>query len=201
MPDSHGDRNVLDIAWQNCTRLPLLLTLSVAGHDVSAWHMASSIYLPIPQRGSGHRDKGRLSPALPSYSTAVHEKLGHRHSHSLPWTTPVTLPIPGVRTRRLRILVPNAARFHQFCVTRFGRKKGPAIMCMTIFTLVFTVFALAKRFAMEDKKWPSTSFGTPPTLVFGREELQRIWKWEIESGHYPSSQKRMRTPSHIIHRV
>jgi DDB1- and CUL4-associated factor 13 len=153
--------------------------------------MASSIYLPLPPRGNGYREKGRLSNGLPSYSTAVQEKLGHRHSQELPWTTPITLPIPGVQTRRLLILVPNAARFHQFSVARFGRRKGPAFLCISIFALIFTVFALAKRFAMQDKKWPTTPFGTPPTLVFGREELQRIWQWEIQSGHYPSGQKSM----------
>jgi WD repeat and SOF domain-containing protein 1 len=153
--------------------------------------MASSIYLPVSTRGNGYREKGRLSNGLPSYSTAVQEKLGHWHSHSLPWTTPITLPIPGVKTRRLRILMPNVARFHQFSVTRFGRRKGPAFLCLSAFALIFTVFALAKRFAMQDKKWPTTPFGTPPTLVFGREELQRIWQWEIQSGHYPSSQKSM----------
>ena len=152
-------------------------------------NMASSIYLPVPPRGNGH--KGRLPNVLPSYSTAVQEKLGHRHSHSLPWIIPIILPIPGVKTRRLRILIPNFARFHQFSVTRFGRKKGPALLCMTVFAIIFTFFALAKRFAMQDKKWPTTPFGTPPTLVFGREDLQRIWQWEIQSGHYPSAQKSM----------
>lgn len=147
--------------------------------------MPSSVYMPTPQRGTGHRDKGRISP-LPSYSSAVHEKHGHRQ---LPWTTPVTLPIPGVRTRRLRILVPNFARFHQTSVARFGRKKGPAVLAFTVFAFVFSLFALAKRFGGEEKKWPTASFGSPSTLVFGREELQRIWNWEIQSGHYPSGQK------------
>lgn len=148
--------------------------------------MASSIYMPLPQRSNG---KGRLSNGLPSYSTAVQEKMGHRHGHSLSWTTPITLPIPGVRTRRLRILVPNFARFHQSSVTRFGRRKGPALLCLSLFAIVFTLFALTKRFATEQKTWPTTPFGTPSTLVFGRQELQRIWKWEIESGHYPSGAK------------
>jgi len=93
--------------------------------------------------------------------------------------------------------MPNAARFHQFSVARFGRRKGPAFLCFSIFALIFTVFALAKRFATQDKKWPTTPFSTPPTLVFGREELQRIWQWEIESGHYPSDQKSRRGLGHL----
>ncbi len=30
---------------------------------------------------------------------------------------------------------------------------------------------------------------TPPTLVHRREDLQRIWHWELASGHYPSRQR------------
>ncbi|KAF8585562.1 hypothetical protein K439DRAFT_1632567 [Ramaria rubella] len=29
--------------------------------------------------------------------------------------------------------------------------------------------------------------GDPPTLVYAREDLQRVWEWEIASGHFPSS--------------
>ena len=28
-----------------------------------------------------------------------------------------------------------------------------------------------------------------PTLVFRREDLQRIWHWEVSSGHFPSRQR------------
>ncbi|KAF7968227.1 hypothetical protein HWV62_31607 [Athelia sp. TMB] len=86
-------------------------------------------------------------------------------------------------------MVPNLARLHQTSVARFGRKKGPAVLFMAVFAIVFSLFALAKRFGGEQKQWPTGSFGEKPTLVFGREELQRIWKWEIESGHFPSGQK------------
>ncbi|KAK1216072.1 hypothetical protein PQX77_021303 [Marasmius sp. AFHP31] len=34
------------------------------------------------------------------------------------------------------------------------------------------------------ESWPAV--GDPSTLVFQREDLQRIWDWEIRSGHYPS---------------
>lgn len=56
-------------------------------------------------------------------------------------------------------------------------------------TKVFTTFALAKRFVTEEKTWPAFT-GDPPTLVFKREDLQRIWSWEIASGHYPSRRRR-----------
>jgi len=58
--------------------------------------------------------------------------------------------------------------------------------------MVFIVFAVAQRFRTEEKQW-STPFipGEPPTLVFGRAELQKIWRWEVQSGHYPSSRDGM----------
>jgi len=41
---------------------------------------------------------------------------------------------------------------------------------------------------MDGPSWgeESTTASEPSTLVFRREDLQRIWNWEISSGHYPS---------------
>lgn len=142
---------------------------------------SSSIYMP---RGNGHRDKGRIS--LLSSHSSVHEKYDHRH---LPWTNLVTLPIPGIPTRRLKIPVPNLTRIYQTSIARFGRKMGSVVLAIAVFAFCFTLFALAKRFGGQGKQWPTTSFSPPSTLVFGREELQKIWKWEIESGHHPSGQQ------------
>ncbi|KII93859.1 hypothetical protein PLICRDRAFT_171565 [Plicaturopsis crispa FD-325 SS-3] len=147
--------------------------------------MAPSVYFPVPQRGNG---SGRLTNGLPTYSTAIQEKL-HRHGHtsSMSWTVPVSLPIPGVPTRRLRILVPNTGRLHQLTITRFGRRRGPFILFACFVAAIFTVFAITKRFGTEERQWPSITPGEPSTLVFQRKDLQRIWNWEIASGHYPSS--------------
>jgi DDB1- and CUL4-associated factor 13 len=122
--------------------------------------------------------------ALPLPS-AVQEKL-HRHSHSSSWTKPILLPIPGVRTRRLRILVPYSGRLHQFGVSRLGRKRVPLVVCFACLTVVLIVFFFSKR--MDGPSWgeESTTASEPSTLVFRREDLQRIWNWEISSGHYPS---------------
>jgi len=148
--------------------------------------MTNSLYFPPAPRGNGLRQKGR-NGHLPTFSSAVHEKL-HLHAHPLPWMIPISLPIPGIRTRRLRLLVPNPGRLHQFSVARFGRKRGSLIFCLSFFALIFTIFALAKRFATRTKQWPTLSPAEPSTLVFRREDLQRIWRWEVASGHYPSSQ-------------
>jgi DDB1- and CUL4-associated factor 13 len=149
--------------------------------------MATSVYFPLSQRPNGYREKGRMSNGLPSYSpSVVQEKF--RHTRASSWIIPIYVPIPGMQTRRLRVPVPNPARFHQLTVSRFGRKRGTLVLCLSVLAMVFTVFALAKRFGSEDREWPKFP-GEPPTLVFRREDLQRIWKWEVESGHYPSSQK------------
>jgi DDB1- and CUL4-associated factor 13 len=85
--------------------------------------------------------------------------------------------------------MPNPGRLHQFSVARFGRKRGSLVLCLAFLALVFSVFALAKRFATRTKQWPTLSPAEPSTLVFRREDLQRIWRWEIASGHYPSRQE------------
>ena len=148
----------------------------------------SSVYFSSNHRSTNSREKARLTNGLPSYSAAIQEKL-YRHGRSSSWLVPLSTPIPGIRNRRLRLWVPNPARVHQVSVARFGRKRGTLLMCFGVFLFVFVTFAVHRRFNSSSKQWPTFPTGDPPTLVFTRADLQRIWKWEIESGHYPSSQK------------
>jgi DDB1- and CUL4-associated factor 13 len=123
--------------------------------------------------------------ALPLPS-AVQEKLQHRHSHSDSWTKPFLIPIPGVRTRRLRILLPYSERLHQFGVSRLGRKRARLAACLSCLTVILIVFFFSKKLDGSGWREESKSGSEPSTLVFRREDLQRIWNWEIASGHYPS---------------
>ncbi|KAJ7038308.1 glycosyltransferase family 32 protein [Mycena alexandri] len=123
----------------------------------------------------------RSLPSHYSSSVVIEEKF---HGRISPWFISVPLAIPGLRTRRLRIWMLNPRRMHQY----FGRKRGCLLMVLIFAAMVFTTFALAKRFGTEEKTWPAFT-GDPPTLVFRREDLQRIWTWEIASGHYPSRRR------------
>ncbi|KAI6047722.1 hypothetical protein EDC04DRAFT_2863911 [Pisolithus marmoratus] len=149
--------------------------------------MAISNYFSTLQRANGYPEKTRLSNGLPSYSSAVQEKM-NRHGRSMSWVVPVTVPIPGVRTRRLRLYMPNLSRVHHLGISRFVRRRGPMVLCFLLIVSVFAVLSFARRFGPEEKQW-TPNFGEPSTLVFGREDLQRIWKWEIASGHYPSKRE------------
>ncbi|KAI6129245.1 hypothetical protein EV401DRAFT_780047 [Pisolithus croceorrhizus] len=149
--------------------------------------MAISSYFSTLQRANGFPEKTRIANGLPSYSSAVQEKMS-RHGRSVSWVVPVTVPIPGVRTRRLRLYLPNFSRVHHLGISRFVRRRGPMLLCFLLIASVFVVLSFARRFGPEEKQW-TPNFGEPPTLVFGREDLQRIWKWEIASGHYPSKRE------------
>ncbi|KAJ7118604.1 glycosyltransferase family 32 protein [Mycena filopes] len=138
--------------------------------------------MSFAKRRSGSFRAGRL----PHYSASVIEE--KFHGRVSPWFVSVPLAIPGLRARRLRIWLLNPRRMHQFTASRFGRKRGFLVMVLVFATMVFTTFALAKRFGTEEKTWPAFT-GDPPTLVFRREDLQRIWAWEIASGHYPSRRR------------
>jgi len=124
---------------------------------------------------------------LPSHSSAVEEKLERQHRSS--WTRPISLAIPGVRSRRLRILVPNAGPFNQLHVNRMKRKRGPLLVAVACLAVFLTVVLVSKSVGHSDwnNQWQNGPTGEPSTLVFKREHLQGIWKWEIASGHYPSS--------------
>lgn len=155
--------------------------------------MATSAYFPKNSRQNGHhRARLSISNALPVYasssSTAVQEKYATR-AQQHPWFIRVSLRIPGIPLPRIRIYFINPRRMHHFATTRFGRKRGSLFLCMSISLLIFFAFALAKRFGTHGKRWPTPFPRDPPTLVHRREDLQRIWHWELASGHYPSRQR------------
>ena len=63
------------------------------------------------------------------------------------------------------------------------------ILGVGLLAVVFTIvimFRIRDRFVPEDR---SLSSPEPSTLVYRREDLQRIWEWEVAAGHYPSGQK------------
>ncbi|KAF8898851.1 glycosyltransferase family 32 protein [Infundibulicybe gibba] len=132
--------------------------------------------------------KSRYSPGLLTHSVDDVEK-PTRRIRSPSWFISIPLLVPGMRTRRLRILVPSPRNLYRLSVSQFGRKRGSLFLSLITLTIIFTTFAFAKRFGTQEKKWPTPFTGEPPTLVFKREDLQRIWKWEIASGHYPSYRK------------
>ncbi|KAJ7135408.1 glycosyltransferase family 32 protein [Mycena crocata] len=113
--------------------------------------------------------------ALPLHSSAVREKEALQRSNNPGWLQPVFVPIPGVRTRRLRVLLPTI---------RLRRQRGPLLVCFACMAVVLTVVLVSRGVGRSD--WPQNSPEEPSTLVFRREDLQRIWNWEIASGHYPS---------------
>ncbi len=112
---------------------------------------------------------------MPPAGLPVSYQKGHKSQPS--WTKQVLVPIPGVPTRRLRIIVPNS--------TRISRKRGLLLICLACLAMVLTVTALRKGFGRQER-WEPFTPREPSTLVYRRDDLQRIWEWEIASGHYPS---------------
>ncbi|KAG7449744.1 uncharacterized protein BT62DRAFT_944268 [Guyanagaster necrorhizus] len=99
--------------------------------------------------------------------------LPSHHHRSASWTTALHVPLPCGRNR-LRIPLPNLRVLHAASVSRYGKGKGNALIFSVYAAIFLIIYALLP------------SFSITPTLVFRREDLRRIWKWEIESGHYPT---------------
>lgn len=148
--------------------------------------------MATPYHANGLRDKSRLSP-LPSYSNTFFEKKSLRTRPSQ-WTATYTLPLPLPRRllrRGIKIVVPLPHRVVQSAMHSFGRKRTLAMLLCTCLLLTWTLMGSGKRPQMptHHQPWPSPTPSEPSTLVFGRKDLQRVWEWEILSGHYPSSRK------------
>lgn len=141
-------------------------------------------YFAAFQRGTTpSRDRPFYDPHLPSYSSAVREKM-HLQSSGRQWLIPMT-----ASTRRIRLQSPNPGSRSR--LARVGRRRGFVCRCVAFLAVVFSIAVIVLMLlGNEESHW------TPPfrdtTLVFGRENLQRIWRWEIESGHYPSNGKSKR---------
>ena len=140
-----------------------------------------------------------MNGELPSHSSAVEEKFERQHKSS--WTKPIFLAIPGVHSRRLRILVPNAGPFNRLHMARLKRKRGPLLVAVACLAVFLTVVLVTKGIGNSDwnNQWQSGPTGELSTLVFKREDLQKIWKWEISSGHYPSTQSSTFLSSVCLH--
>ncbi|KAI5898419.1 uncharacterized protein SCHCODRAFT_02612047 [Schizophyllum commune H4-8] len=139
--------------------------------------MPSSIYYP----GNGH---AKPRAQLPLFSSALPEKLTKRRTQTPPPYIRIPLPFP----RRV-LVIPNPFRAHHFFVVRFGLVPGTILLFFALVSLLLTAFAFGKRYGSKEKQWPTTRIpfmGDPPTLVYTRSDLQKIWEWEVASGHYPS---------------
>jgi WD repeat and SOF domain-containing protein 1 len=134
---------------------------------------------------SSRSGRSRLLP-LASYTNAVEEKQ-YLTSHTPSWTTTLFVSVPFRRARHVKLVLPIPQKLWNATSSRLGRRRAAAVLCFMFAFATLIGYALAKRFVDKDKEWPPPFTGKPPTLVFRRTELQRIWEWEIASGHYPSN--------------
>jgi len=122
------------------------------------------------------------SPALPVFSNGHDKHATRRFS----WTTTyyVQLPWPfsrrrtGVRHLKLNIPIPTTISSYAVRLRQFYPQTCRVFVAVILIALFFTV----RGMFMAPK---------PPTtrLVFSRDDLRRIWEWEVASGHYQSSRK------------
>ncbi|KAJ7350406.1 hypothetical protein DFH08DRAFT_109150 [Mycena albidolilacea] len=114
---------------------------------------------------------------LPKYYPPE-DKYGKR-----PVQTWVSIPISVFGLFRFKLVLPNLKSAYFAAISRFGRMCGVLMLVLLLILSGFMIFAFVKRFGSPQKKWPG---GEAPTLVFKREDLGKIWRWEIASGHHPS---------------
>jgi hypothetical protein len=102
------------------------------------------------------------------------------------WTTPVLIPTPAFVRRPITIHVPLPPSVYR---SALARKVGQLVVLVALGILV--ILSLTRRRLPHYE--PSSQ---APTLVFGRQDLRRIWQWEIAAGHYPSVRRSM--PPHRL---
>ncbi|KAI0721355.1 hypothetical protein C8T65DRAFT_705366 [Cerioporus squamosus] len=93
---------------------------------------------------------------------------------------------PRRASSRLAALAVYPTGIYKASVTRFGRRRGPALLCFCCLALFVTTFTFHRRFVSKERAWPAP-FRRAQAVAFGPEELKKIWEWEVLSGHYPST--------------
>jgi len=138
-------------------------------------------------KGNGYRPSQQNG--LPVFSSAVQEKM-HIRGYSQSWTRPLAIPIPGAPHRRpLHIPFFNVGRAHQLATARFGRRRGLLVLVSLAAMVGFFIYSATKRISQVGTRI-DMGLRDASTLVYEREDLQKIWEWEIASGHYPSNRER-----------
>lgn len=127
--------------------------------------------------------KTRTSP-LPSYSNAIEEK-HHLTTRPSRFFTHFYIPMPGRRRVVVPLPIPPSAWI--WMNNKFGRKRASIAVWIVLLVIGWLLLGMLRSFRWEHRpRWTKPIIGDPPTLVYGREDLRRIWNWEIASGHYPS---------------
>jgi len=151
---------------------------------------SSSSYARSGQRGTRVHRPGRLSNALPFYassSSAVQEKLAEsgQAGQVSPWVFGVPISLPFV-AKGTRIYFFNPQRLYHFSRVRLGRKRTAVLFCFAVCFILLFLLSTGRRIKNNTSKWIKPFIRRKSTLVYKREDIQRIWQWEVSSGHFPS---------------
>ncbi|KAJ3987696.1 glycosyltransferase family 32 protein [Lentinula detonsa] len=72
-------------------------------------------------------------------------------------------------------------------LSRLGRKRANFVLAVLFAFVIFVVLSLQRNWDPDRIKNILPFTADSPTLVYRKEDLQRIWAFEIESGHFPST--------------
>lgn len=127
---------------------------------------------PLLRYGNGIEEKQHLTTATRN------SRLASRY------ITHFSVPLPGLR-RPITVPLPIPPVLWSYIVIRFGRKRASWLVWGVLLTLGWFLLWCIRKWENRPG-WAEGILGEEPTLVYGREDLRRIWQWEIDSGHYPS---------------
>lgn len=123
---------------------------------------------------------------LPSYSHRLHQNIAHTRSLNVTKSCSIS-----VRARHIRTPIATAFEVYRILTKRTARRRYMTILCLIVVGFTWACVFLTRRYSGEEKSWPTFQGMDSSTLVFARSDLQKIWQWEIASGHYPSHRSSM----------
>ncbi|KAJ7575568.1 snoRNA binding protein [Mycena floridula] len=88
----------------------------------------------------------------------------------------------GPLTGSTSTTIPRLRSLYRVSALRYGRRRAFALILCLFIAVLLLLFMRSRRQSKQPEVYSST-------LVYRKSDLQRIWHWEIASGHHPSRRK------------
>lgn len=120
---------------------------------------------------------------------------GPPHKPNSAWTTTFFVPIPGVPSRRFKVILPLPPFLGAMIRKRLARPKALLISVFIVVLVILNISVVYRKLDYEHRtgeSWPQTvtkSITKTDTCVFAADQIRKFYEWEIWSGNHPSRRR------------
>lgn len=120
---------------------------------------------------------------------------GPSHASPKGWMTTVFVPVPGVPSRRLRLILPVPPFMSATIRRRLARPKALLVSVFVVVLVILNIVVVVRKLSQTRRMgedWQTTvadAITQGDTCVFSADQVRKFWEWEIWSGNHPSRRR------------